>query len=110
MTTVAMNNLWNYIQGLSLSAKNQAWLAARLTEASKQSKPKTKKLSKEIEAIPEEYRCDPYEISPSGDPFFADKRNVEELRRRIDDAHNGRSKIVATLQTREDITRFLESL
>ena len=49
MTTVAMNNLWNYIQGLSLSAKNQAWLAARLTEASKQSKPKTKKKSVKLE-------------------------------------------------------------
>ena len=72
MTAVGMNNLWNYIQGLSLSAKNQAWLAARLTEASLQQKTKNKKkkLSKEIEAIPEEYRCDPYEISPSGDPFF----------------------------------------
>ncbi len=82
MTAVGMNNLWNYIQGLSLSAKNQAWLAARLTEASlhQKTKNKKKKLSKEIEAIPEEYRCDPYEISPSGDPFFADKRNVEELR------------------------------
>ena len=38
MTTVAMNNLWNYIQGLSLSRRNQAWLAERLLNASKQEK------------------------------------------------------------------------
>ena len=28
----AMNNLWNYIQGLSLSASDRQWLADRLTE------------------------------------------------------------------------------
>lgn len=41
MTTVAMNNLWNYIQGLSLSASNQTWLANRLIEASRQSRKNT---------------------------------------------------------------------
>lgn len=30
-------------------------------------------------AIPEEYRCDPFDVSPSGDPFFADKRNLEKI-------------------------------
>ena len=30
MTTVAMNNLWTYIQGLSLSQKNREWLAGKL--------------------------------------------------------------------------------
>ena len=30
MTTVAMNNLWNYIQGLNLSARNKTWLANQL--------------------------------------------------------------------------------
>ena len=38
-----MNNLWNYIQGLSLSARNQEWLAARLREASKAKRTKAKK-------------------------------------------------------------------
>lgn len=27
-----MNNLWNYIQGLTLSASDRQWLADRLTE------------------------------------------------------------------------------
>ena len=30
MTTTAMNNLWSYIQGLSLSQRNRKWLAERL--------------------------------------------------------------------------------
>jgi hypothetical protein len=43
MTSVAMNNLWSYIQGLSLSARNQEWLAARLREASQMKRAKAKK-------------------------------------------------------------------
>ena len=29
-----MNNLWSYLQGLSLTASNQRWLGERLIEAS----------------------------------------------------------------------------
>ena len=43
MTRIAMNNLWSYIQGLSLSASNQEWLAARLQEASRMARAKAKK-------------------------------------------------------------------
>ena len=43
MTSVAMNNIWSYIQGLSLSARNQEWLAARLREASQMKRAKAKK-------------------------------------------------------------------
>lgn len=32
MNAVSMNNLWTYIQGLSLTASNRKWLAKRLTE------------------------------------------------------------------------------
>ena len=32
MTTGALNNLWTYIQSLSLTKKNREWLAARLVE------------------------------------------------------------------------------
>jgi hypothetical protein len=35
---------------------------------------------KEFFSIPEEYRCNPFEISPSGDLFWADRRNVEQLK------------------------------
>lgn len=34
MNTLSMNNLWNYLQGLSLTANNQCWLAERLLESS----------------------------------------------------------------------------
>ena len=30
MNAISMNNLWNYLQGLSLSASNRRWLAERL--------------------------------------------------------------------------------
>ena len=32
MNAVSMNNLWNYLQGLSLTASNRKWLAERLVE------------------------------------------------------------------------------
>ena len=33
MNAISMNNLWNYLQGLSLSANNRRWLADRLMES-----------------------------------------------------------------------------
>jgi hypothetical protein len=32
MTTFALNNLWNYIEGLSLKQKDREWLASKLLE------------------------------------------------------------------------------
>lgn len=32
MNAVSLNNLWNYLQGLSLTASNRKWLSERLTE------------------------------------------------------------------------------
>ena len=34
MNAVSLNNLWNYLQGLSLTPSNQRWLGERLIEAS----------------------------------------------------------------------------
>lgn len=34
---------------------------------------------KKFMAIPDEYRTNPFEVSPSGDLFYADKRNIEHL-------------------------------
>jgi hypothetical protein len=59
---------------------------------------------KEFFSIPEEYRCDPFEVSPSGDIFWADKRNVEQLdgiKRPTEAANCRRLK-------KEDIRKFLE--
>ena len=38
MNTISLNNLWSYLQGLSLSASNQRWLGEKLIEASKVAK------------------------------------------------------------------------
>lgn len=34
MNAVSLNNLWNYLQGLSLTRSNQRWLGEKLIEAS----------------------------------------------------------------------------
>lgn len=34
MNAVSLNNLWTYLQGLSLTANNQRWLGEKLIEAS----------------------------------------------------------------------------
>lgn len=60
--------------------------------------------------IPKEYRCDPYAISPSGDPFWADKRNVEELTKKLQEIENGTAKISVTLENEDDIKTFLNAL
>ena len=36
MTTSALNNLWNYLQGLSLSQSDKEWLANKLIMPTKQ--------------------------------------------------------------------------
>ena len=33
MTTVALNNLWSYLQGLTLPRSDREWLAGKLLEA-----------------------------------------------------------------------------
>jgi len=38
---------------------------------------------KKFLSIPQEYRCNPYEMSQSGDLYFADKRNVEYVQKQI---------------------------
>ncbi|WP_298653501.1 hypothetical protein [uncultured Proteiniphilum sp.] len=42
----------------------------------------------EFMSIPAEYRINPFDVSPSGDLFFADKRNIEH----IDKALAGQTK------------------
>jgi hypothetical protein len=39
---------------------------------------------KDFFAIPEEYRCNPFDMSPSGDLFYADRRNVEYIQNAIE--------------------------
>ena len=55
------------------------------------------------------YRVDPYEISPSGDSFFADARNVKAVEEDIAKAHQSGAKFTR-LESKEDITAFINSL
>ena len=41
MNAISLNNLWRYLQSLSLSASNQRWLGERLIEASNAAKSKS---------------------------------------------------------------------
>jgi hypothetical protein len=58
---------------------------------------------KELLSIPEEYRCNPFEVSPSGDLFWADKRNVEQLKQSVEVANTEKR----TLLHKEDQKKFL---
>ena len=55
--------------------------------------------------IPKEFRCDPYEVSPSGDVFWADKRNVEKVKKAIEN-----KEVAARLTSIDDVKNFLDSL
>lgn len=49
------------------------------------------------------------EISPSGDSFFADSRNVKAVEEDIAKAHQPGAKFTR-LESKEDITEFINSL
>ncbi len=89
MATVATNKLWAYIESLSLSKRDRSWLAGKLLEPT----------------------CDanPYEVSPSGDKFFADKRIVKAVEEDIRKAHSPEAKFTR-LENKEDVMTFINSL
>lgn len=81
MTTVAMHNLWNYIQGLNLSARNQTWLANQLMAE------KEKKQKKKAE-----------------DPTLMTK---EEFFARIEEASKGEGKSFSSVKALDQYLRSL---
>ena len=89
MATLTMNKLWAFIESLSLSQKDRDWLAGKLLEPS--------------------FRIDPYDISPSGDSFFADARNVKAVEKDIEEAHRPEAKFTR-LETKEDVMKLINSL
>lgn len=58
---------------------------------------------KEFLSIPAEYRCNPFDYSPSGDLFYADRRNVEHLEKAIEKARKGEAKKIS----KEELNEFL---
>ena len=89
MATIATNKLWAYIESLSLSKRDRSWLASKLLEPT--------------------HDADPYEVSPSGDKFFADSRNVKAVEEDIRKAHNSDAKFTR-LESKEDVMSFINSL
>jgi hypothetical protein len=62
-------------------------------------------------SIPEKYRCNPFETSASGDLFWADKRNVEKLKKSIADAENDkRAGNITKIKGNIELLEFLDSL
>ena len=89
MATVAVNKLWAFIESLSLSQKDRGWLADKLLQPT--------------------FRVDPFEISPSGDTFFADSRNVKAVEEDIAEAHREGAKFTR-LESKDDIMSLINSL
>lgn len=63
---------------------------------------------KEFFAIPEEYRCNPYDYCSDGDLFYADKRNVEKIKEARQEAKEG--KTTTRISSKEELYNFLEGL
>ena len=54
MNAVSLNNLWSYLQGLSLTASNQRWLANHLIEATENTENQKKEIV--FPKIPKDYK------------------------------------------------------
>ena len=89
MATAATSKLWAYIESLSLSRRDRNWLAGKLMEPS--------------------FQADPYEVSPSGDTFFADSRNVKAVEHDIAEAHRHNAKFTR-LESKEDIMAMINDM
>lgn len=57
---------------------------------------------KEFFSIPAEYRVNPFEISPSGDLYFADKRNIDAIEAARKEMKQGKT-IKYTPELRNDL-------
>jgi hypothetical protein len=55
----------------------------------------------EFMLIPVEYRCNPFDYSPSGDLYFADKRNIEHLNKALTQARNGQTRKLSKTEQRQ---------
>lgn len=62
---------------------------------------------KEFMTIPEKYRVNPFEISPSGDLFFADKRNLAKIDKAMQEVKEGKT---TAMKEGQSISDFLSEL
>ena len=69
MNTVSLDNLWSYIQGLSLTASNQRWLANHLIEAAENMEKGRKEKKIPFPKIPKDYKPSPEVLAMSLGPL-----------------------------------------
>jgi len=72
MNAISMNNLWNYLQGLSLSASNRQWLAERLMDPNKEVVDEEVGSKLVFPKIPKDYQLSDEVLSMACEPFPAD--------------------------------------
>lgn len=58
-------------------------------------------------SIPEKFRCNPFDTSPSGDLFWADRRNIEMVREGENQINEGK---FTRITTDDELNNFLDSL
>lgn len=79
MNTVSMDNLWNYIKGLSLTSNNQRWLANHLIEAAEKKENEKKGGELLFPKIPKDYKPSPEILSMTLGPLPKDVDLEKEL-------------------------------
>jgi len=62
-------------------------------------------------SIPEKFRCNPFDMSPAGDLFWADRRNVEYVQKQITISEQQFKEGKYTeCKTLDELNNFLDSL
>jgi len=79
MNAISLNNLWSYLQGLSLTASNQRWLANHLMEAAESAESKSKAKGIVFPKIPKDYKPSPRVMAMTCGPLPKDFDVEKEL-------------------------------
>ena len=56
MNAISLNNLWSYLQGLSLTSSNRRWLAEHLIEEAERTEDGIRKKKIDFPKIPKDYK------------------------------------------------------
>ena len=79
MNAISLNKLWSYLQGLSLSASNQRWLASHLMEAADREEKAHNKSESAFPKIPKDYKPSPKVMAMTCGPLPKDFDIDKEL-------------------------------
>lgn len=87
MNTAALNNLWSYLQGLSLTATNQRWLASHLIKAAESIENGEQKKELVFPKIPKDYKPSEKVMAMVLGPLPNDVDLEKELKERLEEWH-----------------------